>query len=83
MDETEEDMDKETKRYEDMQDSIAEKDKVLKIETEKIEGLKDHISMLKEKLKAAEDSKKDIQTKLLAQVQDLMDKSAAFRKTLH
>jgi hypothetical protein len=47
MKEMEEDMDKETKRYEDLQDIIAERDTRLKIELEKIEGLKDHISTLK------------------------------------
>lgn len=82
MDETEEDMDKETKRYEDLQDQIAEKDKALKIEAEKIEGLKDHIGMLKEKIKASDDAKKDLQNRLLAQVQDLMDKNTASRKNL-
>lgn len=82
MEETEEDMDKETKRYEDMQDAIAEKDKQLKVEAEKLEGVKEHVEVLKGKLKASEESKKELQARLLAQVQDLMDKNQGLRKQM-
>lgn len=69
-------------RYEELQRTIAERDRKLGIEAEKIEGLKDHIGTLKEKIKGHDEAKKELENRLQAQIYELVDKNASLTKQL-